>query len=105
MPTGPESSINALSIARGVSYHRASASSSSLSPLLNVNDWEDAGSVPTQNIMGSSFKDLERISSKTQAQEYSEDASPGSRYELSGFNLAEAEGRVGFWGLFDNTLV
>lgn len=79
--------------------HRATASSSSLTPLLDANDWEDVGS--EANIMGS--KDLERVSSKG-IQEYSEDT-PGSRYELSGLNLAEAEGRVGFWGLFENTLV
>lgn len=103
MPADSESSINAPSVVRKVHRdYRASASSSSLSPLLNANDWEDAvGS--EANIMGS--KDLEQVGSESKVhQEESEDM-PGSGHEFAGFKLAEAEGRVGFLGLFENPLV
>ena len=96
MPAGSKSSINAPSVARGVRYHRVNASTSSLSPLLNANDWEHADS--SEAIMGS--EDLKRVGSKTQIQEDGEDG-PG----ISGLNLAETEGRVGFRGLFENMLV
>ncbi|KAI9571211.1 general substrate transporter [Boletus coccyginus] len=52
--------------------------------------------------MGS--EDLKRTDSKTH-QENNEDVSGPEGYDLSGLNLAEAEGRVGFLGLFHNTLL
>ncbi|KAN0091350.1 Sugar transporter domain containing protein [Tylopilus felleus] len=97
MSTVAEPSINATSVVRGVrSHHRATASTSSLSPLLNANDWEHAD-VP-KAIMGNSSEMLKRADSKTDVQAM--DASA-----LAEFNLVEEEGRVGFRGLFDNTLV
>ena len=97
MSTVAEPSINATSVVRGVrSHHRATASTSSLSPLLNANDWEHAD-VP-EAIMGNSAEMLKRADSKTDVQAM--DASA-----LAEFNLVEEEGRVGFRGLFDNTLV
>jgi len=100
MPATSESSINAPSVVRGVRSHRANASTSSLSPLLSTDDWEDADS--SEAIMDS--EDLKRTGSKTH-QENNEDMSGPEGYDLSGLNLAETEGRVGFWGLFQNTLV
>lgn len=99
VPADPGSSINAPSVARGVRHYGATASSSSLSPLLNANDREHVDS--EANDMGS--KDLEPVDSKAH-QEDSEDA-PGLGYGLSGLQLTEAEGRTGFSGLFQNTLV
>ncbi|KAH0828051.1 putative transporter [Lanmaoa asiatica] len=92
MVAGFGSSINTPSAAREMHRHLATASSSSLSPLLNTNDWEDAGSEAN---MG--FQDLDRVGSKTHVQEYSED--------MTGINLVGTESRVGFRGFFENTLV
>ncbi|KAF8552187.1 D-xylose-proton symporter [Imleria badia] len=99
MPSESGSRINASSVVRQIRSHRATASTSSLSPLLNTDDWEEDADTSEAN-MGSNLKDVHRVDSKTHMHEYNEDA-PG----LAGLNLVESEGRVGFRGLFENPLV
>lgn len=71
-------------------------------PLLNTNDRQDARSELEAN-MGS--KGLDRVGSKTHIHEYITEDVRDSEC-LAGPNLvAEAEGRVGFQGLFENKLV
>lgn len=81
-------------------YGATAGESSSLTPLLNTNDWEDTNSEASMD-----SKDPDRVGSKTRMQEYSNEDMPGSGYHFDGLNLAETEGRVGFRGLFDNKLV
>lgn len=69
-----------------------SHSASSLSALLDTYDCEDDHS---EVIMGS----------KTRIREHRSEDGPDPGYGLAGRSLAETEGRVGFPGLFENTLV
>ena len=92
MTVSDSSSKNAPLVVRGTPSHRATASTSSLIPLLKTNNREDEANMGHNS-------EPKRINSK-HAQEHNDNAPV-----LAELNLVESEGRVGLRGLFENPLV